>query len=150
MECLTRCFAGIWDEASVGPFAVDRVATQQVTGLGEVDSDLVCSTGFKLTFDEAVRADFFDRLEMSDGALFGWVGFRGGRRLCTAMAVASVSNEDRIDGSRFRVPVDNSVVFPNDSVVFESLDQGSCDALSASKEHQATSVAIQSMHSDDT
>ena len=94
MECLAWCFAGIWDEATVGSFAVDRVSAQQVAGFGEVDSDLVCPTGFELAFDKAIGADFFDRFEMGDGALFGWVGFGGGGRFGASVAVATVSNED--------------------------------------------------------
>lgn len=74
VKCLTRSSARVFVDRSIGTLAIDRIATEQVSIFRKMDPDLVGPAGFQLAFDQAIGADFFDRPDMSDRMLFGWVG----------------------------------------------------------------------------
>jgi hypothetical protein len=52
VQCQTRCSAAVGDRGSAERSAIFPVSANRVTGLGQVNANLMRSTGFESAFDE--------------------------------------------------------------------------------------------------
>jgi hypothetical protein len=142
VEGLAGCSANVLGYRAIGFFRVDRIATEQVAGFGQVDTDLVGSSCFELAFDQAVGTDGFEGPNVGDGLLFGGVRGLDFGGFGTSVAIATVADEGGVEGLLLGMAVDDGVVFADDFVVFEGFDEALSDAWCASKEHQAARIAV--------
>lgn len=92
MEGLSRRSAGVWNHRAVSKFAVDGIAAEDVASFGQVDSNLMGTSGFQLALDKAVGSDFLDWANVSDRMLLGRVGGFNILGLGTSMAISSVAD----------------------------------------------------------
>lgn len=122
VEGLSRSTACVLDRRSIGQFAIDCIAAQDVAGFGQVDTDLVGTAGFQLAFDQAVGSDFFDRSDVRDRALLGGIGGIDSCGLGTAVSIATVADQHGVEGLLLGMPVHDGMVLADHPVMLEGID----------------------------
>ncbi len=116
MKSLSRSAARIAAIASVTPAPVQPVATQREPGFREMNPDLMSAACFQFAFHQRIVSHPFDRTNPRDRALFRGV-VPAVRGFCPADAIPSVPNQNGIEGLRFRMSMNHSMVLADDSVV---------------------------------
>ena len=144
MPGAVRCWCLPTEVARSRP--IDAVATDRMAHLGEVDANLMRSTGFQLAFDFRVLVAV-DAPEgplgsnVSHGFLAGVFGPRA-----TTQTIAAVANNVVTDGLMGWLPNDDRRVDADNVVRGELFDQSQLGAIVPCKDQQPAGVAINTMH----
>src|SRR5690625_91619 len=122
--------------------AVQRVADQPVAGVRHVHADLVCTAGFQVALDQAVRAKTLAQAVMGDGMLAA-APFT--HRL--ADAVARMPSDRRVHGAAGdQGALDHGLVLPGHLVPRKHGHQARVRGQRPRHHHQAGGVLVQAVH----
>lgn len=144
MERESRGAAIVLDRLSAELLVIQRVSTDQMSGFGQVDADLVRAAGLERAFDERETTEGFQRTDVRHRVLTFVLVSRA-----AAEAVAPVDDEVGLEGLRGGLSVDDRVIDAFIRVLLELANQMLFSGRSAGEDHDAAGVAIEPMDGDD-
>lgn len=133
--------AWCWQQGHGGMTAVDALAEQRMTGLAQVDSDLVGASGLEAAGNEGGAGQQLDGFDVGDG-----FDARIGQACRASQAVAAVGDEAAAEGLRFHGAVGEREVAPLDGMEAHLVGEVALGGQGAREHEKAGGFLVDAMY----